>query len=79
MPVYIAVGREVQHGLDRSRGGNSTKHQMRKLQQDGDGIRDRGVVMFCFLYDNEAFAKNTLGNVPLITSDLDRRGLICSI
>lgn len=70
MPVYIAVGREVQRGLDWSRGGNSTKHQMRKLQQDGEGIRDRGVVMLCFLSDGEAFAKNhtwkTL-NVPLIT------------
>lgn len=37
VPVYIAVGKEVQRGLNRSRGGDSTKHQMRKLQQDAEG------------------------------------------
>lgn len=31
VPVYIAVGREVQFGLDRSRGGHSSVHQVRKL------------------------------------------------
>lgn len=33
MPVYSAVGREVQLSPDWSWGGNGSKHQMRKLQQ----------------------------------------------
>lgn len=33
VPVYIGVGREVQLGPDWSRGGDGSKHQLRKLQQ----------------------------------------------
>lgn len=41
MSFYIAVGREVQLRLDRSRGGHSSIHQMGKLHKDARMTQNR--------------------------------------
>lgn len=44
--IYIAVGREVQLSLDRSRGGHSAVHQVRELQQDTGGDKEKHKGLF---------------------------------